>query len=253
MAFGMSDELLSTFAPIGVYWVYSGLYYLFSNLHEYRLHPKGDEDTKNIVSKSTVIQGVLLQQAMQIAISLGLFTVIEGGKTEVKPQPPFHVVVLQFIVAMFVLDTWQYFVHRYMHMNKFLYKHIHAQHHRLIVPYAYGALYNHLLEGLLMDTTAGALAFLISGMTPWTSIFFFSFTTVKSINDHSGLWLPGNPLNLFFDNNSAYHDVHHQLYGNKFNFSQPFFVVWDRILGTYMPYSLEKRKGGGLEARPIKD
>jgi len=177
---------------------------------------------------------------------------LDDGSTGPAPQPPFSVIVLQFAVAMFVVDTWQYFVHRYMHMNKFLYKHVHSKHHRLIVPYAYGALYNHPAEGLLMDTTAGALAFLVSGMTARTSIFFFSFATVKSMNDHCGLWLPGNPFNQLFDNNSAYHDVHHQLYGNKYNFSQPFFVVWDKIFGTYMPYSLVKRKEGGLEARPIK-
>ncbi|XP_020255053.1 sphinganine C4-monooxygenase 1-like isoform X1 [Asparagus officinalis] len=253
MGLDVSDELLSTFVPIAVYWVYSGVYVLLSSLDNYRLHPRGDEDKKNIVSKYTVVKGVLVQQAMQIAISLILFTVIEGGKAETHPQPPLHVIIMQFMVAMFVLDTWQYFMHRYMHMNKFLYKHIHSNHHRLIVPYAYGALYNHPLEGLLLDTVGGVLSFLISGMTPRTSIFFFSFATIKSINDHCGLWLPGNPLNLLFDNNSAYHDVHHQLYGNKYNFSQPFFVVWDRVLGTYMPYTLEERKEGGLEARPIKD
>ncbi|CAN0923667.1 Sphinganine C4-monooxygenase 1 [Linum grandiflorum] len=121
-------------------------------------------------------------------------------------------------------------MHRYMHQNKFLYKHIHSQHHRLVVPYAYGALYNHPVEGLLLDTIG-----------------------VKTVDDHCGLWLPGNPFHLFFKNNTAYHDIHHQLYGTKYNFSQPFFVTWDRILGTYMPYSLEKRRGGGFEARPAKD
>lgn len=153
---------------------------------------------------------------------------------------------------MLVIDTWQYFIHRYMHLNKFLYKHIHSQHHRLIVPYAYGALYNHPLEGLLLDTIGGALSFLFSGMSPRTAIFFFSFATIKTVDDHCGLWLPGNPFHIFFSNNSAYHDVHHQLYGSKYNFSQPFFVMWDRILGTYLPYSLEKRDNGGFETRPIK-
>ena len=154
---------------------------------------------------------------------------------------------------MIVLDTWQYFMHRYMHHNKFLYRHIHSQHHRLVVPYAYGALYNHPVEGLLLDTVGGALSFLISGMSPRTSIFFFSFATIKTVDDHCGLCLPGNLFHMVFKNNSAYHDVHHQLYGSKYNFSQPFFSVWDRILGTYMPYSLEKREGGGFEARPTKE
>lgn len=154
---------------------------------------------------------------------------------------------------MIVLDTWQYFMHRYMHHNKFLYRHIHSQHHRLVVPYAYGALYNHPLEGLLLDTIGGALSFLVSGMSPRTSIFFFSFATIKTVDDHCGLWLPGNLFHTFFQNNTAYHDVHHQLYGSKYNFSQPFFSWWDRILGTHMPYSLEPREGGGFEARPKDD
>jgi sphinganine C4-monooxygenase len=55
------------------------------------------------------------------------------------------------------MDKWQYFAHRYMHQNKFLYRHVHSQHHRLVVPYAIGALYNHPLEGLLLDTLGGAI------------------------------------------------------------------------------------------------
>lgn len=75
MAFGVSDELLGTFVPIAVYWMYSGMYALLDGLEEYRLHPKGEESVKNIVSKTTVVKGVLVQQAFQIAVSLLLFTV----------------------------------------------------------------------------------------------------------------------------------------------------------------------------------
>ncbi|KAG6476444.1 hypothetical protein ZIOFF_065685 [Zingiber officinale] len=283
MAFAVaSDEVLGTFVPVAVYWIYSGIYALLGDLDEYRLHNKAEEDTKNVVSKSTVVKGVLVQQAFQIAVSLSLFSVgransglaagpalaIESWLDQSRPelekfdvvsddngtkvQPSLLTLAIQFMAAMFVLDTWQYFIHRYMHINKSLYKHIHSKHHTLVVPYAYGALYNHPLEGLLLDTLGGALSFVVSGMTPRTGIFFFCFATIKTVDDHCGLWLPGNLLHMFFSNNSAYHDVHHQLYGTKFNFSQPFFVTWDKILGTYMPYSLEKRKEGGFEVRPIK-
>ncbi|CAN8291614.1 unnamed protein product [Cochlearia groenlandica] len=246
MGYVLSDELLGAFAPILVYWVYSGIYVALSSLESYRLHSKLDEEEKNLVSKSNVVKGVLLQQLIQ--------AIVTGSDGEASKAQQFSLLVLarQCVTAMIVLDTWQYFMHRYMHHNKFLYKHIHSQHHRLVVPYAYGALYNHPIEGLLLDTIGGALSFLISGMSPRTSIFFFSFATIKTVDDHSGLCLPGNLFHILFKNNTAYHDVHHQLYGNKFNFSQPFFVVWDRILGTYMPYSLEKRKDGGFEARPTK-
>jgi sphinganine C4-monooxygenase len=156
------------------------------------------------------------------------------------------------VVAMGVMDTWQYLCHRWMHVNKFMYKHVHSLHHRLVVPFAFGALYNHPLEGFLLDTVGGAMSFLVTGMTPRTSIFFFSFATIKTIDDHCGLWLPWNPFHYIFWNNTAYHDIHHQLYGTKFNFSQPFFISWDMLCGTYMPFVVQKRVEGGLEARPMK-
>ncbi|KAF5443314.1 hypothetical protein F2P56_035877 [Juglans regia] len=253
MGISISDELLGTFVPIVVYWIYSGIYVLLGSFENYRLHSKKDEYEKNLVSKGTVVKGVLLQQIVQAIVAILLFTVTQDEGAVDGPQSSLFVLARQFITAMLVLDTWQYFMHRYMHHNKFLYKHIHSQHHRLVVPYAFGALYNHPLEGLLLDTIGGALSFLLSGMSPRASIFFFSFATIKTVDDHCGLWLPGNLFHTFFQNNTAYHDVHHQLYGNKYNFSQPFFIMWDRILGTYMPYSLEKRAAGGFEARPTRD
>ncbi|RWR90942.1 CAAX amino terminal protease family protein isoform 1 [Cinnamomum micranthum f. kanehirae] len=72
----MSDELLGTFAPILVYWVYSGIYVLLSPFENYRLHPKKDEHVKNLVSKRTVVRGVLLQQALQAAVAVILFSII---------------------------------------------------------------------------------------------------------------------------------------------------------------------------------
>jgi len=253
MEFGVSDELLGTVMPIVVYWAYSGIYTLFGSFDDYRLHSKKDEDDRNLVSKGDVVKGVLLQQAVQAVVAIILFTVTGNDTDASITQKSPLVLMRQFVTAMVVLDSWQYFMHRYMHHNKFLYKHIHSQHHRLVVPYAFGALYNHPFEGLILDTIGGALSFLLSGMSPRASIFFFSFATIKTVDDHCGLWLPGNLFHVFFKNNSAYHDIHHQLYGSKYNFSQPFFVMWDRILGTYMPYSIEKRIGGGLEARPTKD
>lgn len=255
MAIAVSDELLGTFVPIAVYWLYSGLYVALESVDRvdsYRLHPKAEEAAKNVVSRAAVVRGVLVQQAFQVVVALTLFAVIGDESGIAQKQPSFVVIMLQFVIAMFVMDTWQYFMHRYMHTNKFLYKHIHSKHHTLVVPYSFGALYNHPLEGLILDTIGGALSFLLSGMTPRTSIFFFSFATIKTVDDHCGLWLPGNILHALFNNNSAYHDIHHQLYGNKYNFSQPFFVLWDKLLGTYMPYSLEQRKGGGFESRPVK-
>ncbi|XP_073005830.1 sphinganine C4-monooxygenase 1-like [Typha latifolia] len=252
-----SDEALGIVTPILVYWLYSGLYMMLGSLDRYRLHSRKDEDLKNLASKRHVAIVVLLQQLVQAAVAFLVFRMTRDNNTSTSGTSGGHttpvvVIAKQVLVAMFVIDTWQYFWHRYMHTNKYLYRRIHSWHHRLVVPYAFGSQYNHPIEGFLLDTLGGALAFAASGMTPRTSIFFFSFSTIKGIDDHCGLWLPGNLFHSLFWNNTAYHDIHHQFHGSKYNFSQPFFVTWDKILGTHMPYKIEKRHGGGLEARPAK-
>jgi len=148
----------------------------------------------------------------------------------------------QFFVAIAVVDTWQYFLHRAMHMNKWLYTTFHSRHHRLYVPYAYGALYNHPVEGFLLDTLGTGVAYLISGMTVRQSMIFFTASTIKTVDDHCGYSFPWDPLQHITSNNAGYHDIHHQLAGIKSNFSQPFFTFWDTLLGT-------KWTGGSLKSK----
>ncbi|CAG8476023.1 15756_t:CDS:2 [Funneliformis mosseae] len=255
----MSDKQLALFVPLVVYWVYSGFYHLISTLEiplfeKYRLHSVIETETRNKVSQSEVIRAVLLQQFLQTLLGF-LLVVVEDEDVMLDDAvemlvyqqilksilttfdkwnvlEPFHNSVVKtvywylipfsrFLFAMIFLDTWQYFMHRFFHQNKFLYKHIHSLHHRLHAPYAFGALYNHPVEGFLMDSVGAGLAFKLSGMT-------------TLVDDHCGYNLPFNPIQKIFGNNSAYHDIHHQAYGIKMNFSQPFFTIWDRILGTYL-------------------
>lgn len=140
--------------------------------------------------------------------------------------------VIQFLLATFIMDTWQYFWHRAMHMNKWLYTKFHSRHHRLYVPYAYGALYNHPVEGFLLDTLGGGVAYLLTGMTARQAMLFFTISTCKTVDDHCGYNLPWDPFQRLTSNNSAYHDIHHQSWGIKTNFSQPYFTFWDSLMGT---------------------
>ncbi|XP_052159435.1 sphinganine C4-monooxygenase 1-like [Oryza glaberrima] len=254
----LSDEALAIVVPIVVYWLYSGLYMALGHsisMDKYRLHSKEEEDAKNLVSKRDVVMGVLLQQLVQAAVAAATFTLAgERRTTTATTASPssWLAVAARFAVGMVVLDGWQYAWHRWMHTNRFLYRRVHSWHHRLVAPYAFGAQYNHPAEGLLLDTVGGAVAFLASGMSPRASVVFFSLCTAKGVDDHCGLWLPAaSPLQRVFRNTAAYHDVHHQRRGGRYNFSQPFFVTWDKVFGTHMPYVVEERPGGGLQVRPV--
>ncbi|OBU00714.2 hypothetical protein VE01_01073 [Pseudogymnoascus verrucosus] len=149
---------------------------------------------------------------------------------------------VQFFIAIAIVDTWQYFLHRAMHINKWLYTTFHARHHRLYVPYAYGALYNHPFEGFLLDTLGASIAYKLSFMTPRQGMCFFVGSTLKTVDDHCGYSLPWDPLQHITSNNAGYHDIHHQSWGIKTNFSQPFFTFWDRVLGTVW-------QGGNVKSR----
>ncbi|KAB5570752.1 fatty acid hydroxylase superfamily-domain-containing protein [Coniochaeta sp. 2T2.1] len=138
----------------------------------------------------------------------------------------------KLMFGIFFLDTWQYVWHRAMHVNKWMYTHWHSRHHRLYVPYAYGALYNHPIEGFVLDTAGPALAYKVSFMSPRMGMWFFVGSMMKTVDDHCGYKLPWDPLQHITSNNAAYHDIHHQSWGIKYNFSQPFFTFWDRWLDT---------------------
>lgn len=75
MAIELSDDVLSTFVPIVVYWVFSGIYGLLGYMEGSRLHTKIEEDEKNIASKRQVLKGVLLQQLVQVIVVFSLLKV----------------------------------------------------------------------------------------------------------------------------------------------------------------------------------
>lgn len=158
---------------------------------------------------------------------------------------------IKLLFGIIFLDTWQYFWHRAMHVNKWMYSKLqsratnlakdsadrtlakwHARHHRLYVPYAYGALYNHPVEGFVLDTAGAGLAYKVSFMSPRMGMWFFVGSMMKTVDDHCGYALPWDPLQHITSNNAAYHDIHHQSWGIKSNFSQPFFTFWDGLLNT---------------------
>lgn len=83
-----------------------------------------------------------------------------------------------------------------------------------------------------MDTLGTGVAYLLTGMSIRQSMWFFTGSTIKTVDDHCGYAFPFDPLQFITSNNASYHDIHHQSWGIKTNFSQPFFTFWDRYLGT---------------------
>jgi len=260
---------------------------------KYRLHPPAEVTKRNRVSMRRVIVMVLVQHLIQTLLGVVLMedtprSALTGTRTDVDPvrdvvrilswvrevhayvKVPDVLLVrasialywwgvpwLQFWFACFLLDAWQYTLHRTMHEVRFLYRLLHSHHHRLYVPYAFGALYNHPLEGMLLDTLGAEMARLCSGMTLRQTVVFFTLSTFKTVGDHCGYAFPWylNPMQILFPNNAEYHDVHHQSQGLRYNYSQPFFVHFDTLLGTRVdPADFARRlEKKGVRTKPGAD
>lgn len=246
------DYCLSTFVPILVYWIFDGVYTLLGKVDNYRLHTTEEVDLKNFVTRKQVYTGAVLQQICQATVSMTLFLLGDDRVAAAgKRGKPWAVIGAQFVIALFVLDGTQFFIHIFLHKNKYLYRVLHSWHHRLIAPFAAGTQYNQPIDGLLVETLPGILAYLASGMSPRTSAAFYSFAFVKAMDDHSGLWIPWNPFHALLKNNVAYHEIHHRM--GVYNHGQTVLTVWDKMFGTFMDYNVVKREGGGYEVRMAKD
>ncbi|EPT00939.1 hypothetical protein FOMPIDRAFT_1023496 [Fomitopsis schrenkii] len=249
-------------------------------LEKYRIHESAEVKSRNLVTRAQVIRAVILQQIVQTIIGVfwmeqelsgelldhvahiqwleptvaRILSWVLGEKTGARILDRDGALLLytvywwaipsvKFLFGMFVVDTWQYFLHRAMHTNRWLYKQLHSVHHRLYVPYAFGALYNHPVEGLVLDTVGTAVAELLACMTTREAMLLFLVSSLKTVDDHCGYSLPFDPLQLLTSNNADYHDIHHQVIGIKSNFAQPFFVHWDAFLGTRMTrQDIEERR-----------
>jgi sphinganine C4-monooxygenase len=244
-------ELFQLVAPLIGYWSLCIFYDILDNstspvVKRYRLT---DAIRANTVTKSHVVVRVIIQHVIQTA--LGLTVLFFDPHMCQKPEKSWPRTCFDFVLAMFVMDAWQFWIHRWMHVNKFLYNNIHSTHHKLYAPYAYGALYNHPLEAFFLDCLGGVTTMYVTGMSCKTTGYLYTFASMKVVFDHCSYVFPLNPVYSLFDNNARYHLLHHDLRGFKNNYSQPFFTIWDRIMGTYVnPNDLfgSKKAGGGKQS-----
>ncbi|KAH9479614.1 Sphingolipid C4-hydroxylase SUR2 [Psilocybe cubensis] len=274
---GISDYALTVVSPLVAYWSLSLFFHYLDMsdwkwLEKYRIHESAEVKSKNLVSRSHVVWAVIVQQIIQTALGLlwldsegsvhtpnhakelGRIATMLYGVLGDRLSPWalarvsnfvywWAIPIAQFMAAIFIIDTWQYFLHRGMHNNKFLYKQFHSWHHRLYVPYAFGSLYNHPVEGFILDTCGALLAEWATRLSTRQAMLLFIFSTLKTVDDHCGYSLPWDPLQMLTGNNADYHDIHHQVIGIKSNFAQPFFVHWDILLGTRMTrQDIERRR-----------
>lgn len=184
---------------------------------------------------ATVIWPSLAWQARNMAwlLALGIvaWPLLRLTKVHFGGWPSWRELAWQLPLFLVIDDVGNYLLHRTMH-GRWLYKRVHALHHRMATPTALAGAYFHPVEYLLLNIVAiiGPLAVGANVVTIWIWVVFRQWITADG---HSGYALPWSPGRLLpWYPGPAFHDRHHQRFvGNYANY----FTFLDRWLGTLSP------------------
>ncbi len=143
----------------------------------------------------------------------------------------FWIIGGQLLFVFVIDDVFFYFMHRYLHENKYLLKKIHSIHHRATTPFPLEYLYAHPLEwmsGMLGVVIAFALILVIMPINVYAFLIFGLLRNLHEIQIHSDLELP-LISKIPFVSKTRHHDDHHaKLTGNYAST----FVWMDKIFKT---------------------
>ncbi|XP_052796863.1 cholesterol 25-hydroxylase-like protein 1, member 2 [Mya arenaria] len=137
-------------------------------------------------------------------------------------------------VAALVIFDLQYFVWHWTHHKvRFLYKHVHALHHRYHSPFVWTTQYLHPWELITVGflTTTNTWFFNCHPLTIWS---YMVVSIIVSVEAHIGFDFPFtlNHFSFGMIGGAPKHDMHHLKPLTNF---QPFFNHWDKIFGSYCP------------------
>ena len=196
------------------------------SLRKYRIQERRMPASKIVVPSLVAWAGNLALALVAVVLAWPLLrhTGIHAG-----PLPPWWVMAGQLVAFVYLDDLGFYWMHRLLHVG-WLYKKIHAVHHRQWAPWACGGNYMHPVEFLLIVTLALVWPVAIGAhvATVWAWIVLRQWEAAEG---HSGYSFPWNPSYLFPGyGGTEYHDFHHAKFVGNY---AGFLGYLDRWFGTY--------------------
>ncbi|MCX7998058.1 MAG: sterol desaturase family protein [Leptospiraceae bacterium] len=175
-------------------------------------------------------------------VGVGIFVAKKLGYTKIYSnihEYGYAYFLFSIVVAILIHDAYFYFAHRLMH-HKWLFKKVHAVHHRSTNPSPWASFSFHPLEAIL---EAGILPLLVFIMPfhPIAIISFMLFMTLMNVLGHLGVefyprWFVRSKWTNW-NNTSVHHNMHHQKFNCNYGL---YFNWWDKIFGTNHPTYLEE-------------
>lgn len=150
------------------------------------------------------------------------------------PLPSIGQVLRDFVVCALFNDVAFYWAHRLLHTFPWLYKNIHAQHHRFTTSISLACEFAHPLEAILANTIPSLGGLFIMRSHLFTVIIWMIVRMWETLDAHCGYNFPLSPWHLLSPIMLGVegHDWHHS--HNRGNYGVSRF--WDWLLGTDAEY-----------------
>jgi len=128
---------------------------------------------------------------------------------------------LRYPLMLLILNFSFAGAHYLFHRIRFLYRHVHAIHHRLKIPHPIGAIYAHPIEQVLANLLPVGLAIYLTGAGWYLSLLFIIHTSYETVNGHTRYCDPQM---------SSRHNLHHLILTCNYD-NSPY--LFDKLIGTY--------------------
>ncbi|MBU0537483.1 MAG: sterol desaturase family protein [Gammaproteobacteria bacterium] len=218
------------------------------SLRKYKIQQKPFELKKFFLPSlgRIVVNNLILSALLVLAWPLLKLTGVHNGEL-----PIWYVIVVQLVFFVLLDDFLYYLMHRYMHENKWLLKHIHSVHHRIRNTCGINGNYMHWVEYSLTATLTLVGPMLI-GAHIYVIYLWVIMRQIEGADGHIGYDIPWNPVHLLpVYEGPVYHDFHHAKFKGNYAGFLPYL---DKYLGkTHIPEYLRYVQGKkqGLAAAEI--
>ena len=137
------------------------------------------------------------------------------------------ILCLEVFIVLIIDDFFFYFLHKYMHTNKFIYKKIHKIHHRANTPIPIEYIYVHPFEWMsgMIGPFIGMV--LMGGISFYSYVIYLLVRNFHELHIHSGILTSKLFKILPFYGTNEHHDMHHSKrdgnYSSTFTYLDYFF------------------------------
>ena len=166
--------------------------------------------------------------------AIGPLAMQASGRVALAAPTTLPVTVAWVVALMLLNDLWFYAAHRLLH-TRWLYRHVHAVHHRSVDVNPLSSYSFHVVEAFLLTAWIYPLALLVPLPLPALGMAQV-LGLANNLNSHLGyellprgwLRLPG----LRWSTSATYHSLHHTRFHGNYGLMTR---TWDRLFGTELP------------------